>query len=63
MKQQFRIAIYMRLSKQDGQKGEESNSIRMQRQMLCEYVKSHFDDYELTEFQDEGYSGTNFILV
>lgn len=55
------IALYMRLSKEDqyGQ-GDESNSIHMQRCLLQDYVKSNFEDYNLFEFQDDGFSGTNF---
>lgn len=56
-----KIAMYMRLSKGDPTGGcEESNSIRMQRELLKGFVKTHFRDYELSEFEDDGYSGTNF---
>ncbi len=57
-----RIAAYMRLSKEDREtfrKGE-SNSIRTQRALVGAYVREHFKDYELLEFQDDGYTGTNF---
>ncbi len=58
---QYRIAIYMRLSKTDDlQAKEESNSIKMQRLLLKEYVQAHFTDYSLLEFCDDGYSGTSF---
>lgn len=54
----------MRLSKEDhSQEGtdcEESNSIRMQRKLLQEFVSVRFKDYELLEFEDDGYSGTSF---
>lgn len=39
---------------------EESNSIRMQRSLLKQYVETHFKDCELLEFEDDGYSGTSF---
>lgn len=39
---------------------EESNSIRMQRKLLQEFVSARFKDYELLEFEDDGYSGTSF---
>jgi len=39
---------------------EESNSIIMQRILLHRYVEEHFTDYELHEFCDDGYTGTNF---
>lgn len=39
---------------------EGSNSIRMQRAMLKSYVQRNFSEYQLLEFSDDGYSGTNF---
>lgn len=59
MNRKQRIAIYMRLSKGD-HGGGESNSIRMQRELLREFAAAHFKAYELLEFEDDGYSGTNF---
>lgn len=56
----IRIAIYMRLSKEDEWSRDESNSIRIQRILLQEYVAAHFEKYCLYEFMDDGYSGTNF---
>lgn len=56
----LRVAIYLRLSKEDEILKNESNSIRMQRILLEEYAASHFENYRLMEFQDDGYSGTNF---
>lgn len=38
----------------------ESGSIRMQRRLLQEFAAAHFSDYELLEFEDDGYSGTDF---
>lgn len=70
MDRKLKIAIYMRLSKETSAGNafpsqeecllEESNSIRMQRTLLREYAAAHFTDYELLEFEDDGYSGTNF---
>lgn len=54
------IAIYMRLSQDDGDLEAESNSIVNQRQLLRTYVAKNFQNYELLEFQDDGYTGTNF---
>ena len=54
------IAIYMRLSKEDEFSHEESNSITMQRLLLRDYVREHFPREKVTEFVDDGYSGTNF---
>lgn len=56
----YQIAIYMRLSKEDAGCGAESNSITVQRMLLEHYAKEHFTDYELLEFSDDGYTGTNF---
>lgn len=56
----IRIAIYLRLSKEDDKKEEESNSIHMQRRMILSFVQKHFTDYKIVEFVDDGYSGTNF---
>lgn len=61
MSRQYRVAIYMRLSKADDfSEEDESNSICMQRLLLREYVKKHFQECRLLEFCDDGYSGTNF---
>lgn len=52
------VAIYMRLSKDDGDK-EESESITNQRKILKEYAKEN--NYKIyDEYIDDGYSGTNF---
>lgn len=54
------IAMYIRLSKEDGKGREESNSITMQRILLRKYAADNFSDYDLLEFCDDGYTGTNF---
>ncbi len=56
----YQIAMYIRLSKEDDKFKEESNSIGMQRMLLKRYVAEKFSDYELSEFCDDGYTGTNF---
>lgn len=56
----YQIAIYIRLSKEDDKCKEESNSITMQRVLLRKFVADHFTDYDLLEFCDDGYTGTNF---
>lgn len=56
----IRIAIYMRLSKTDETMREESNSISMQRILIRKYIASHFKECEVMEYQDDGFSGTNF---
>lgn len=60
MKCETVIAIYMRLSQDDGYLEAESNSIVNQRQLLHFYIAEHFENYELLEFVDDGYTGTNF---
>lgn len=59
MEEKQRIAIYIRLSKEDDTCREESNSITMQRILLQKYAAAHFTEYELLEFCDDGYTGTN----
>lgn len=58
------LALYSRLSLRDGDKKEQdaSNSIENQRKLLYGYLASHpeFAEYEVLEFVDDGYSGTNF---
>ena len=55
------LAEYTRLSQEDENEGE-SNSIINQRELLNAFVKSSPDlsQYEVVEFCDDGYSGTNF---
>ena len=57
------IAIYMRLSiADDDVVQDESNSIKAQRDLMYQYINEieEFKDYEIEEFCDDGYSGTNF---
>lgn len=61
MKYKIVIAIYMRLSQDDGDSAGESNSIVNQRHFLYSYVEKHFENYDLLEFQDDGYTGANFL--
>ncbi len=54
----YTVALYMRLSKDDGDK-EESESITNQRKILKAFVKEN--NYKIyDEYIDDGYSGTNF---
>lgn len=55
-----RIAAYMRLSKTDEKVQEESNSISMQRILIRKFIAVYFADWEIMEYQDDGFSGTNF---
>ena len=54
----YRAALYIRLSKDDGDK-EESESVQNQRKILNTYAKENkFKVYD--EYVDDGYTGTNF---
>ena len=55
--QNYRTAIYCRLSKEDG--NEESQSIQSQKEILTEYVEKQ--GWKIVDiYIDDGYSGTNF---
>lgn len=56
------LALYLRLSKEDDDVIDESNSITNQRYILRNYVeeRKEFAEYELVEYVDDGYSGKNF---
>lgn len=58
------IAIYLRLSNEDHDKGrlEESNSISAQRTLLTRHIGEMMQGqgYSIVEFCDDGYSGTDF---
>lgn len=58
----YRVAIYIRLSKEDVDRGyDESESIKNQRTLLTEYVKKLGCEYELIDiYIDQGFTGTNF---
>ena len=60
MMKKYQIAIYLRLSKEDDKLKEESASIAAQRVLLKKYAAENFSEYELQEFCDDGYTGTNF---
>ena len=53
------IAIYMRLSSEDGDK-EESESINNQRKIILEFINKYFKYENCYEYIDDGFSGTNF---
>ena len=58
----WKIAIYLRLSKDDGDK-DESDSISSQRSMITSYIDKYlYEDSSIVgEFVDDGYTGE--ILV
>lgn len=64
--QLYRVAIYLRLSKDDGDisvseaKKSESNSIHNQRELLMAFLKQHPEMELYDEYKDDGWTGTNF---
>ena len=56
------LAIYIRLSKEDVDRGyDESESIKNQRTLLTEYVQKLGWEYQLIHtYVDQGFTGTNF---
>lgn len=56
------LALYMRISSEDSNADRESCSIGNQRDLLHAFLKSRreFDGWNVLEFFDDGYSGTNF---
>ena len=61
-KAKYKIAIYIRLSKEDEDRGyDESESITNQKALLLDYVEKLGSEYELIDtYVDPGYTGTNF---
>lgn len=60
-------AVYLRLSKDDGDIDgsikSESNSISAQRELAFSYLREH-EEMELFDiYADDGYSGVNFVEV
>ena len=60
----YHAAIYLRLSQEDGDISvsdkNESNSISTQRELIHAYLQKQPDIHYVTEFCDDGYTGTNF---
>ena len=56
------ILAYLRLSNDDDDKTDESNSIKNQRLLIEHFVKNseEFQGAEIVSFADDGFSGTNF---
>ena len=55
----FRVGLYMRLSREDGDK-EESSSVTNQREILKRYVSEQPNFYIVKEYVDDGWTGANF---
>lgn len=64
--QTFKVAIYLRLSKEDGDLSRssgdksESNSISNQRQLIYHFLKNHPELELYDEYKDDGVSGSTF---
>ena len=59
MIKQYKVAKYMRLSRDDGD-DRESESIENQRDIIDNYINEHNDLKEIKEYADDGFTGTNF---
>ena len=59
--QKYKVGIYIRLSKEDYEKpqGSESESVQNQRNLLIQYIKQNHL-YLVDEYVDDGVSGTSF---
>ena len=56
----FYVISYYRLSKQDRNKHEQSDSIANQRKLIQAYIDNHPNLILVDEAFDDGYTGTNF---
>ena len=60
----YNAAIYVRLSKEDGDVSDasrtESNSISNQRELIKDFLKDKADIRVVSERVDDGYSGVDF---
>ena len=56
----FQAALYIRLSKEDGD-NPESDSVIAQRELLYSYVNAHPEIHLTDMYVDDGYTGTSFI--
>ena len=59
-------AVYLRLSKEDGDvsgksRREESNSITNQKRLIHDFLKGREDIRIFKEYVDDGYSGSDFL--
>lgn len=60
----FQAAVYLRLSREDGDVAEGgkqvSNSIANQKELVMDYLKSHPEITVVSTYVDDGFSGVNF---
>ena len=62
MNEKYKVAGYLRLSKEDGDKNE-SDSISNQRMMLLNFIENDKSLKFYDCYIDDGYSGTNLVEV
>lgn len=55
----FKVAIYIRLSREDGDK-EESSSVTNQRDIIKRFISENENFILVKEYVDDGWTGTNF---
>lgn len=55
----FKVAMYIRLSREDGDK-EESSSVTNQRDIITRFIKENTNFVIVDEYVDDGFTGTNF---
>ena len=56
----YKVAAYLRLSKEEFSNEKESNSITNQKLIINNYLKEHREHKLVDYYIDDGYSGTNF---
>lgn len=56
----FYVAMYLRLSREDEDKGFESQSIEHQRDFLLDYISKHENWILVDIYKDDGFTGTDF---
>ena len=55
----FKVAMYIRLSREDGDK-EESSSVTNKRNIITRFINENDNFIIVDEYVDDGYTGTNF---
>lgn len=65
-KKVYAAAVYLRLSKEDGDvcddsRKEESNSITNQKRLIHDFLKGREDIHVFKEYVDDGYTGSDFL--
>ena len=60
----YKAAVYLRLSREDGDVAEGSkqisNSIANQKELVMDFLKSHPEITVVSTYSDDGFSGVNF---